>query len=122
MSLVNWPRRRGERSRVVYPEPEGDIRPPFKLPPDLERQLSEALDEPFGTPARTAQTVADELAHLRDELANARELLKQGEAKEAALQLELKIKIDEEIAAKKAAHDTEVAELESLRPSTGDTA
>lgn len=98
---------------------DDDIRPRLKLPPDLEQDLARALDEPFGAPVRTAQSVAGELAHLHDELANARELVKAGEAKEAALQLELKVKIDEEIAVKKATHDTEVAELEALRTSTG---
>jgi hypothetical protein len=119
MSLISWPRR-SDPGRVVYPE--ADIRPPFKLPSDLERDLAAALDEPFGAPQRTARTIEAELVHLRDELAHARELVKQGEAKEADLTAELTKAVDEEIAAKKATHDTEVAALESLRPSTGETA
>jgi hypothetical protein len=119
MSLISWPRRR-EQTRVVYPET--DIRLPFNLPPDLERDLAAALDEPFGAPQRTARTIEAELVHLRDELAHARELVKQGEVKEADLTAELTKAVDEEIAAKKATHDTEVAALENLRPATGEQA
>jgi hypothetical protein len=112
MSLISWPKRHSDSE--YYDEFERQQR--IKLPPDLEQDLARALDEPFGAPARTAQTIAAEIEHLRDELTNARELVKRGEAKEATLVAELTAAVDEEIAAKKATHETEVAELESLRP------
>jgi hypothetical protein len=127
MSLVELPKwaKRQPRSRdqEIIGEPAEYLGPRgrLKLPEDLQRDLAAALDEPFGAPVRTAQYIADELAHLRNELTNARELVAKGEAKEAELQAELKVKIDEEIATKKATHDAEVAELEGLRPSTGET-
>jgi len=88
----------------------------------MEQSLQHAIDGPFGAPLRTAQIVADELAHLRDELALARELIAKSETKELELVAERDRRIDEEIAAKKATHDAEVAELEGLRPSTGEPA
>jgi hypothetical protein len=117
MSLVHWPHRREPPELILGP------RDRLKLPEDLERDLHAALnDEPFGAPQRTAQAIAAEIARLRTELTNARELVAQGEAKEATLVAELTKAVDDQIAAKKAMHDTEVAELEALRPSTGETA
>ena len=113
MSLISWPRR-SDPGRVVYPE--ADIRPRIKLPPDLERDLAAALDEPFGAPQRTARTIEAELVHLRDELAHARELVKQGEAKEAELVGELSTVVEMEMAVLKATHESEMAALETLRP------
>ena len=113
MSLISWPRR-SDPGRVVYPE--ADIRPPFKLPPDLERDLAAALDEPFGAPQRTARVISDEINHLQHDLADARELVKQGEAKEVMLQTELHAKLDEEMATARAEHEMKLAELEKLRP------
>jgi len=108
-----WPRR-----RPVVDEQEPRT---FRVR-DLDEGIVAAYPMPDYTGTqrpRTAQTIAAEIEHLRAELANARALVAQGEAKEAELTAELKVKIDEEIAAKKAAHDAEVAELEGLRPATG---
>ena len=115
MSIINWQRREKPGQYA-----EWEKRQRLQLP-DLE----DVLDEPLGTPVarpRTARVVSDEIEHLRNELAGARELVKQGEAKEAALVAELTKAVDDELAAKKAAHDADVAELESLRPATGETA
>lgn len=114
MSIIPLP----EWSKRKRVEPMLDIidrHPRLKLPPDLEQDLARALDEPFGAPPRTAQTVADELAHLRDELKNARELVAKGEAKELELLAERDRKIDEEKAAHEAECAARLADLEKLR-------
>lgn len=144
MSLIERPWF-GRRHATVTDErdprmPRFDLRPGavnrfdhdrnFQIPDDMHRELDQALAEaadraPLGTPAprpRTAQVIANELEHLRTELANARELVKAGEAKEAQLEAERDKAIDEEIAVKKATLETEVAELEALRPKAGETA
>lgn len=127
ITMPEWVNRKRVKPNEEHATWEWEKRAPLKLPDDMMHELDRALAEerfqpPLGTPVRTAQTVSDEINRLQHELANARELVKAGEAKEATLVAELKAKIDEEIAAKKAAHDAEVAELEGLRPSTGETA
>jgi hypothetical protein len=127
MSIIEMPKWAKRRMQEDYDR--SDTRP-YKIPEDMMHELDEALaDErgrpPLGTPSRlprTAQTISFEIERLRDELTHARELVKQGEAKEATLVAELTKAVDEEIAAKKATHDADVAELESLRPATGETA
>ena len=137
MSIIPMPDwvNRKRRPRVAYHEtcPPFDLRPGavnrinspnFQVPEDMMQELDRALaDErnhaPLGTPKRTAAVVALQLQHLREDLTDARAVVKQGEEKEAALVIELAKTVDEEIAAKKAAHDAEVAELEGLRPATG---
>jgi hypothetical protein len=72
-------------------------------------------------PMRTAQVIAAEIAHLRSELSAARMLVAQGEAKEAELVAELQTRIDEETLAHRAECEAKLAELEKLRPSTGES-
>ena len=132
IEMPDWIRRNRNGKAKPYEEAErfqkSLERGVYKMPEDMMRQLDEALLEerrgaPLGTPAprpRTAATIAAELDHLREELNNARELVKVGEAKEALLVTERDKAIDDEIAAKKVTHETELAELEALRQSTGE--
>lgn len=112
-----WPRK--EQPRFDEQEPRV-----FRLPPDLERDLEIVLDDYSGVNKmrmRTAQIISNEIANLRDELSRARELVAQGEAKEAALIAELQARIDEEAAGHKAECEAKLAELDKLRPSTGES-
>jgi hypothetical protein len=115
MSIADfrWPRR-----RPVIDEQEPRT---FKLPPDMEQALEHAMDDYSGVKhVRTAQVISNEIAHLRSELSAARMLVARGEAKEAELVAELQSRIDEETAAHKAECEAKLAELEKLRPSTGE--
>lgn len=137
MSIIPMPDWVGRKRRHSIAEhetcPPFDLRagavnrinsPNFQVPEDMMQELDRALaDErnhaPLGTPRRTAALIAQQLQHLREDLTDARAVVKQGEEKEASLVVELAKVVDEEIAAKKTAHDAEVAELEGLRPATG---
>jgi phage shock protein A len=59
--------------------------------------------------APTAQQLADVIARLKQELGNARQVVADSEARVAELEQQLVRRLDEEI-----------AELEQLRPKTGD--
>jgi hypothetical protein len=92
-----------------------------RLPPDLVQRLrGEGVAYSYA-PMRTAQIIADDIAHLRSELSAARMLVAQGEAKEAELVAELQTRIDEETLAHRAECEAKLAELEKLRPSTGES-
>jgi hypothetical protein len=111
-----WPRK-----EPLRPLDEQEPRT-FRMPPDMERDLEIALDDYSGVKrVRTAQIIADDIAHLRSELSAARMLVAQGEAKEAELVAELQTRIDEETATHKAECEAKLAELEKLRPSTGES-
>jgi hypothetical protein len=103
---IMWPHRR----RPVIDEQEPR---PWKLPPDLEQQLADAMDdysEPEPVPPKpTAKQLADAIARLNQELGNARKVVADSEARVAELEQQLAQRLDEEI-----------AELEQLRPKTGD--
>ena len=105
MSIIHdlWPRR-----RPVIDEQEPRV---FKLPPDLEQQLVDAMDdfEEPEPPKATAQQLADIIARIERELAGARQVVADSEARVAELKVQLDTRLDEEI-----------AELELLRPK-GDT-
>lgn len=132
MSIIEMPNwiKRTRRQQEAERYQERLERGAYKLPEDLMSELDRALEDehcrpPLGTPVRpprTAQIISAEIEHLREELAHARELVKQGETKEATLVAELTKAVNDEIAAKKATHETEVAALESLRPATGEPA
>jgi len=110
-----WPRK--EPLRLDEQEPRA-----FKLPPDFEQQLADTLDDYSGEKrVRTAQIIADDIAHLRSELSAARMLVAQGEAKEAELVAELQTRIDEETLAHRAECEAKLADLEKLRPTTGES-
>jgi hypothetical protein len=129
IEMPNWIRRKRQYAQQNEHYEHRDPRP-YKLPEDMMADLDRALiDErgqpPLGTPSpkpRTAAAIAQQLEHLREDLTDARAVVKQGEEKEAALVIELAKAVDEEIALKKATHDTEVAELQALRPATGESA
>jgi uncharacterized membrane protein YccC len=108
MSITDiWPRRR----RLIIDEQEPR---PWKLPPDLEQQLSDAMsdfDDTVPEPLTpTAQQLADAIAHLKREIGNARQVVAASEARVAELETQLAKQLDEEI-----------AELQKLRPTKGDT-
>jgi uncharacterized protein YqgV (UPF0045/DUF77 family) len=91
-----------------------------RLPPDWLTRAEDSLARGEGVaysyaPMRTAQIIASELDHLREELKNARELVEKGEAKELELVAERDRKIDEEKAAHEAECAAKLAELEKLR-------
>lgn len=133
MSIIEMPgwikrKRRLDQRRPFDPRPGAINMMPdngnFQIPDDMKHELDQLLEEerrhaPPGTPKRTATTIAQQLEHLREDLTDARAVVKQGEEKESALVIELAKTVDEEIAAKKATHDAEVAALEDLRPATG---
>jgi hypothetical protein len=118
MSITNiWPRR-----RPVIDEQEPR---PWKLPPDLEQQLVDAMDD-FGDtqqpePVRTAKDVADDITYYIAKLAEGEEWLAKGKAQLAELEAELTVKIGEEMAAHQAEYAAKLAELEKLKTITGDT-
>jgi hypothetical protein len=107
MSITNikWP---GRRPVIDEQEPR-----PWKLPPDLEQQLVDAMndfDDTEPVPLKpTAQQLADAIARLKQELGNARQVVAASETRVAELEQQLAKRLDEEI-----------AELELLRPK-GDT-
>jgi hypothetical protein len=104
MSITDlWPRR-----RPVIDEQEPRV---FKLPPDLEQQLVDAMDdfEEPELPKPTAQQLADIIARIERELAGARQIVADSEARVT----ELKVQLAKQL-------DAEIAELELLRPK-GDT-
>ena len=89
-----------------------------KLPDDFEQRLTETLEQDmkgYAMVQRTAAVIAQEIEHLRRELDGARDLVKQGEAKEIELVAELTKTLDEEVAAAQARHLAELAEIERLR-------
>jgi hypothetical protein len=96
------------RRRPVIDEQEPR---PWKLPPDLEQQLVNAMDdfEEPKLPKPTAQQLADIIAHIERELTGARQVVADSEARVA----ELKVQLAKQL-------DAEIAELELLRPK-GDT-
>jgi hypothetical protein len=103
---IGWLRR--HRPAIDEQEPR-----PWKLPPDLEQQLVDAMDD-FGDatpepPKPTAQQLADAIARMKREIGNARQVVADSEARVAELETQLAKRLDEEI-----------AELELLRPK-GDT-
>jgi uncharacterized protein involved in exopolysaccharide biosynthesis len=108
-----WPRKEPLR-RLDEQEPRT-----FKLPPDLEQQLADAMDdysdEPPTEPIRTAKDVADDIAHYKTKLAEGEEWLAKGKAELAELEAELAAKIGEEKAAHEAECAAKLAELEKLR-------
>lgn len=111
-----WPRRRPvlihdhEQLEEELAELESVRR--LKLPPDLEQGLANAMDDFGGKNKRlpTAKQLADEVYHLKQELVGARQLVADGEAKVAKLEAQLAERLD-----------VEIAELERLRPKTGET-
>jgi hypothetical protein len=105
MSTINfWP----HRHRPVIDEQEPHV---FKLPPDLEQQLVNAMDdfEEPELPKPTAQQLAEVIAFMKREISNARQVVAASEARMAELETQLAKQLDEEI-----------ANLELLRPK-GDT-
>jgi hypothetical protein len=105
MSTINfWP----HRHRPVIDEQEPRT---YKLPPDLEQKLAEAMDdfEEPELPKPTAQQLAEVIAFMKREIGNARQVVADSEARVAELEQQLVQRLDEEI-----------ANLELLRP-TGDT-
>jgi hypothetical protein len=98
------------RHRPVIDEQEPRT---YKLPPDLEQKLAEAMDDYDDAapelPKPTAQQLADIIARIERELAGARQVVADSEARVA----ELKVQLAKQL-------DAEIAELELLRP-RGDT-
>jgi paraquat-inducible protein B len=107
-----WPRKEPLR-RLDEQEPRT-----FRMPPDLEQQLADTMDdysdEPLA-PVRTAKDVADDIAHYKTKLAEGEEWLAKGKAQLAELEAELAAKIGEEKAAHEAECAAKLAELEKLR-------
>jgi hypothetical protein len=101
------------RRRPVIDEQEPRI---FKLPPDLEQQLSDAMDDYSGEHldqlvikhGPTAKELSDAIARIERELVGARQVVADSEARVA----ELKVQLAKQL-------DAEIAELELLRPKTG---
>ena len=82
----------------------------FKLPPDLEARLEDAMNDFSGEKREpTAKQLAETIANLNRELAGARELVAVSEARVADLEAQLAKRLD-----------VEIAELEILRPKTGE--
>jgi hypothetical protein len=111
MSFTDFMLRGRQRPVIDEQEPR-----PWKLPPDLEQQLSDAMadfgetvPEPPAPPKPTAQQLADAIAHRKREIGNARRAVADSEARVAELEIQLVKQLDEEI-----------AKLEQLRPKTGD--
>jgi hypothetical protein len=98
------------RCRPVIDEQEPRT---FKLPPDLEQKLTNAMDDYGDTalepPKPTAQQLADAIARIERELVGARQIVSDSEARV----VELKVQLAKQL-------DAEIAELELLRPK-GDT-
>jgi hypothetical protein len=128
IELPKWmPRKRRDDAVIVLPEYDPHS---FRVSKDELDELDRAAKgepahHPLGTPVkppRTARVVADDIEWVKGEIEKVEGWLKHGRENLAELTDELKVKIDDELAAKQAAHDADVAELESLRPATGETA
>jgi hypothetical protein len=110
MSITNikWP---GRRPVIDKQEPR-----PWKLPPDLEQQLVEAMDDYSGEHldqlmikhGPTAKELSDAIARIERELAGARQVVADSEARVVELKAQLAKQLD-----------AEIAELELLRPKGG---
>jgi hypothetical protein len=100
-----WPRKEQPRPRLDEQEPR-----PFKLPADLEQQLADAMDDYSGEKrGPTAKVLSDAIARIERELVGARQVVANSEARVVELKAQLAKQLD-----------AEIAELEQLRPKTGD--
>jgi hypothetical protein len=98
-----WPRK--EQPRLDEQEPRT-----FKLPADMEQQLADAMDNYSGEKrVPTAKELCDAIARIERELVGARKIVADSEARV----VELKVQLAKQL-------DAEIAELELLRPKTGD--
>jgi hypothetical protein len=109
MSFTDFMLRGRQRPVIDEQEPR-----PWKLPPDLEQQLSDAMADfgetvPPAPPKPTAQQLADAIARIERELAGARQVVADSEARVVELKTQLAKQLD-----------AEIAELELLRPKMGD--
>jgi hypothetical protein len=109
MSIADiWQRRR----RPVIPAIDEQEPRPWKLPPDLEQQLADAMDDYSGEKrAPSAYALADAIARIERELAGARQVVADSEARVVELKTQLAKQLD-----------AEIAELQKLRPKTDDEA